>query len=72
MDIVIDSNFKDNASIDEGFDQLERLLVWEMSKPLPEVSSIKLDPNGLHFNPNGARGESEIKREGLEVIREKA
>lgn len=69
MDIVIDGNFRNNESIDESFDQLERLLVWEMSKPLPEVSSIKLDANGLRFNPNGSRSDSEIRREGLEVIR---
>ena len=70
MDIVIDSNFTDSETVDESFDQLERLLVWEMSKPVPEVSSIKLDPNGLRFNSNGARSEAEIRREGMEVIRE--
>lgn len=71
MDIVIDGNFSDNATVDESFDQLEKLLVWEMSKPIPEVSSIRVDATGLRFNPNGARGEEEIRREGLEVIREK-
>jgi hypothetical protein len=70
MDIVIDGNFRSNQTIDESFDQLERLLVWEMSKPIPEVSSIRVDATGLRFNPNGARSESEIRREGLEVIRE--
>ena len=50
------------------FDQIERLLVWEMSKPVTEVSSIKLDRNGVWFNPTGSRSEEDIKREGQEVI----
>lgn len=70
MDIVIDGNFRDNKTVDESFDQLEKLLVWEMSKPVPEVSSIRVDASGLKFNPNGARSESDIIREGKEVIRE--
>lgn len=68
LDIVIDSNIAYTEDVDRGFDQLERLLVWEMSKPVPEVSSIKLDSGGIWFNPNGARGESEIRREGQEAI----
>lgn len=70
MDIVIDSNMEYRESIDRRFDELERLLVWEMSKPVPEVSSIKLDKHGIYFNPNGARSDDEIQREGKEVIRE--
>lgn len=70
MDIVIDGNFRDNDTVDESFDQLERLLVWEMSKPVPEVSSIRVDATGLKFNSNGARSDSEIQREGLEVIKD--
>jgi hypothetical protein len=69
LDIVIDCNLVGIAKIDTTFEQLERLLVWEMSKPVPEVSSVKLDKNGIWFNPSGARGEAEIKREGLEAIR---
>ena len=68
IDIVIDSNMAYKEDIDRAFDQIERLLVWEMSKPVPEVSSIKLDGSGIWFNPNGARGESEIRQEGQEVI----
>lgn len=68
LDIVIDSNINSNQTTDKVFDQLERLLVWEMSKPIPEVSSIKLDSSGIWFNPNGARGEDEIRQEGQEVI----
>lgn len=68
LDIVIDSNFSNKASVDKAFDQLERLLVWEMSKPVPEVGSVKLDNKGIYFNPNGARAEADIRREGLEAI----
>ena len=70
LDIIIDGNQRDKESIDKTFDQAERLLVWEMSKPVPEVSSIKLDRYGIWFNPNGARSNSEIKREGNEVLNE--
>ena len=68
IDIVIDGNLSDTETIDRVFDQVERLLVWEMSKPVPEVQSIKLDATGIWFNPNGARGESEIRQEGQEVL----
>lgn len=68
LDIVIDSNIEDNYSTDRVFDQIERLLVWEMSKPVTEVSSIKLDRNGVWFNPTGSRSEEDIKREGMEVL----
>lgn len=68
LDIIVDGNFRDNTTVDRMFDKLEKLLVWEMSKPVPEVSSVRLKANGLYFNPNGARSESEIRREGLEVI----
>jgi hypothetical protein len=68
LDILIDSNQEYTEDIDRSFDQLERLLVWEMSKPIPEVSSVKIDRNGIFFNPNGARGENEIRQEGQEVI----
>lgn len=54
---------------DTVFDQLERLLVWEMSKPVPEVSAVKVDQGGVWFNANGARAESEIKEEGMVAIR---
>lgn len=70
IDIVIGGNFSNKRGIDERFDQLERLLVWEMSKPVPEVSSIKVDPKGVWFNPNGSRSDDEIRREGLEAINE--
>lgn len=68
MNILIDGNISGIGSIDKRFDELERLLVWEMSKPIPEVSAIKLGRYGLYFNPNGARGDDEIRREGQEVI----
>ena len=71
LDILIDSNQRTIQDIDRSFDQVERLLVWEMSKPTPEVSSIKVDRNGIFFNPNGARSNSEIQQEGLEVINER-
>ena len=68
MNIVIGSNLQGKTSIDSRFDQLERLLVWEMSKPVPEVSAVKIDARGIYFNPNGARDEAEIRQEGLEAI----
>lgn len=68
MDIIIDSNINSKQSVDSLFDQLEKLLVWEMSKPLPEVSSVKVDESGVYFNANGARAEADIQREGQEVI----
>lgn len=54
--------------IDQRFDQLEKLLVWEMSKPIPEVTSIKVVGRSIDFNPNGARDEAEIIREGQAII----
>lgn len=68
LDIVIDSNFRTRNSVDESFDKLERLLVWEMGKPVPEVSSVKVGMDGIFFNPNGYRSNDEIRREGLEAI----
>jgi hypothetical protein len=68
MNLFIDGNLTRMDNVNERFDQLERLLVWEMSKPVPEVSSIKLSEEGVYFNPNGTRSEEEIRREGLEAI----
>jgi hypothetical protein len=51
------------------FDKLERLLIWELGKPVPEVSAIKLDGGGISFNANGARAEAEIREEGQNAIR---
>lgn len=68
MTIYIDGSMSDREDIDERFDQLERLLLWEMSKPVPEVASIKVDQYTLAFSTNGYRREADIKREGLEVI----
>lgn len=68
LDILVDTNISGIQTINNLFDQLERLLVWEMSKPVPEVSSVKLDSKGIWFNPNGARSESDIRREGQDVI----
>lgn len=68
LNLLIDANLRGISTIDRLFEQLERLLVWEMSKPVPEVSSIKLDVNGIYFQPNGARDEYDIRREGQEAI----
>lgn len=69
--IYIGSSIKEKEAVDKLFDQLEKLLVWEMSKPVPEIVSIKLSEEGIYFEPNGARDNAEIKREGQEVINEK-
>jgi len=69
LDIMIGSSLQGVEYIDGLFDKLERLLVWEMNKPVPEVESIKLDKEGIYFSPNGYRAEADIRREGLEAIR---
>lgn len=66
LNILVENNME--YGIDRMFDGLERLLQWEMSKPVPEVSSVKIDASGVWFNPNGARDEAEIRREGQEAI----
>lgn len=71
INIVLDSNHYDVEDIDRLYDQLERLLVWELSKPVPEVSAIKLDNSCVHFKANGARAEADIVREGKEAIYER-
>jgi hypothetical protein len=68
INIFIAGNMRGKERIDQDFDKLERLLVWEMSKPVPEVDAIKLDKRGLYFNPNGTRTELEIRQEGMEAI----
>lgn len=68
LDIVIDGNIRDKEDVDRLFDQVERLIAWEMSKPVTEVTSIKVDGSGVWFNPSGARSDDEIRREGQEVI----
>lgn len=67
MNIYIGNNLE-GSEIDDKFDKLEKLLIWEMSKPVPEVDGIKLTDRDISFNPNGARASADIKREGLEVI----
>lgn len=66
--IFINGSLQGKSKIDKLFDQIERLLVWELSKAIPEVSAIKLDAYGVYFNDNGSRDASEIQREGKEVI----
>lgn len=68
LNIVLDTNITSIESVDRLFDQLERLLVWEMGKPTTEITSIKLGSTGIQFNPNGARSDEEIRREGQEVL----
>lgn len=69
MNIVIDSSMRSIPNIDQIFDQLEKLLVWEMSKPVPEVDAVRAGNYGIDFNPNGVRDEEEVRREGLEAIK---
>lgn len=68
MNIFVGANLYGISDIDRLFNKLERLLVWEMSKPVPEVIAVKLSSGGISFSPNGARSEEEIKREGMEVM----
>lgn len=70
MTIYIDGSMSDREDIDERFDQLERLLIWEMSKPVPEVDAIKADRYGIYFSSNGYRPDSEVQREGKEAIKD--
>lgn len=66
LNILVENNM--TYGIDNLFDGLERLIQWEMSKPVPEVSSIKIDSSGVWFNPNGYRNSEDIRREGNEAI----
>lgn len=68
MNLFIGGSMRGRTSIDDKFDKLERLLVWEMSKPVPEVDAIKVDSYGIDFNPNGVRSADDIKRECMEAI----
>lgn len=68
MNLFIDGNFNNQRIITQRFDQLEKLLTWEMSKPVPEVSAIKMGTDGVFFQANGLRAEAEIQREGKEAI----
>lgn len=67
LNIYIAGNM--DYGIDKKFDKLERLLVWEMSKVVPELSSIRLDNSEILFNPNGARDEQTIREEGNDAIK---
>ena len=64
LGIFIDS---DTSKIDEMFDKLEQLLAWEMSKTVVEIDSIKVS-DCIWFSSNGLRSESDISREGQEVM----
>lgn len=66
--IHIGGNMEGISNIDKLFDQLERLVQWEMSKSVPEVEAIHAGKYGIKFSPNGMRSSNEIRREGLEVI----
>lgn len=68
MNIFVDSNIRGINNIDFVFDQLEKLLQWEMSKPVPEVDAVKVASHGIYFNPNGARDDDEVQREGQAAI----
>jgi hypothetical protein len=68
MNIFVDANMRSIEFIDQTFDKLERLLVWEMSKPVPEVDAVKIGDRGIYFNANGARSEAEVQREGMDAI----
>lgn len=69
LNVFIDGNLQDKSEIDELFNGLERLLVWEMSKETPEIAAIKLDEGGIFFEAIGSSDDIEIiKREGKEII----
>ena len=64
---MIDGNMR-GQNIDINFDKVERLLAWELSKPVPEVEAIKVSNSGVFFSDNGVRDSAEVQREGKEVI----
>jgi len=68
VNIFITGGMEDKENIDKLFDQLEKLLEWELSKPVPEVSAVKMDMRNVYFESNGSRDETEISREGREVM----
>ena len=67
IQILINANLNTSAS-DEYMDKLERLLVWELNKPVPEVDAINVHPSGIDFRANGQRSSEDIRREGREVM----
>lgn len=67
--LFIDSNMTEARDVDARFDELERLLQWELNKTVPEVESIKVDNRGVYFKPNGMRAEKEIISEGRAAIK---
>lgn len=68
VNVFITGGMEGTDNINKLFDQLERLLEWELSKPVPEVSAIKMDMEGVYFEANGSRDEEEIRREGKEIL----
>lgn len=68
--IFVDGSLQGIQSIDKKFDQVEHLLVWELSKSIPEVTAIKLGMNGVYFADNGSRDAHQIQMEGREIIKE--
>lgn len=66
--VFIDGSLHGEKSIGDKFDKVERLLQWELSKSVPEVTAIKLDNYGVHFADNGSRDAAEIQREGREIL----
>lgn len=68
MNLFIDGNLEYTDEVDRRFDEVEKLLVWEMSKPVPEVNAVKVGQDGVYFNSNGTRSDTEIQREGREAI----
>ena len=68
INLFVGSSLEGLDYIGSRFDGLERLLIWEMSKPVPEVDAIKLDKYGLSFRANGMRSEADVQREGQEAV----
>lgn len=66
--VFIDGSMHNQQTIGRKFDQVERLLQWELSKSVPEVTAVKIDNYGVHFADNGSRDAAEIQREGKEVL----
>lgn len=69
-DIVVYVGSNMERDIDRLFDRAERLLVWEMSKATPEVSSININKSGVRYGSNGSRPQDDIVREAEAILNE--
>lgn len=69
-DIVVYVGSNMTRDIDKLFDRAEKLMQWEMSKPVPDVASININKSGVRYHGNGSRDENDIVREAEAILNE--